>query len=219
MNSKCEFTYKHYRECLELALQEKYSFLTFREADLAVEKRRTVFMRHDIDANGELEHNVRIISGIESELGIRSTYFLRVHARYNLLCFRNYNVIKELIDMGHEIGLHLESDYAGLTNAPLEELIVRDRELLQSYFKIDIVSMSQHSYGKTGGIPKMNLQKLGIYNDAYDDFFFNAAKYISDSASNWREGCMCNFFRNGVALLQILTHPTWWFEKSNLENW
>ena len=47
---------------------------------------------------------------IFEKLGIKGTFFIRLHApEYNPFSFENYKIIKEIQNSGHEIGYHSQS--------------------------------------------------------------------------------------------------------------
>lgn len=82
----CGFTYEHYREVLEAAKEVGYSFPTLEEFNEADEK--TLLLRHDIDFAPQ---SAARLAEIESDLGISSTYFIRVHSNgYNPFGYRRY---------------------------------------------------------------------------------------------------------------------------------
>jgi len=177
---------------------------------------KIIVMRHDIDQKVTLARN---FASIEEELGIRATYFVRLHADYNPFSVQNYAILKEIIGQGHEIGLHYEGGFSMLFRESQSQSFERDLGLLEKMIRRKVHGFSFHEPRRSKcSTPSAYLKKEGIY-DAYSNTFMGGLKYISDSSANWREGCMCNFVKSGSPRLYILTHPFWWFNKTPLENY
>src|SRR4051812_14407902 len=103
------FTFAHYRSTLAQALKLGYKFSTF-AGHAKLKSKRRFLMRHDIDLSID---NCLTFAEIEKSLGIRATYFVRLHARlYNPFEFHTYNKLRAIEKLGHEIGLHYEPGFA-----------------------------------------------------------------------------------------------------------
>src|SRR6056297_1769925 len=103
-----DFTLTTYKNLLETVKAQGYQFQTFAEA-IENSRTNTIFLRHDIDL---LPQNALEIAKIEHNLGIHSTYFFRIIPKTF-----NPEIIKQIADLGHEIGYH----YEDLTLAAGEE--------------------------------------------------------------------------------------------------
>lgn len=102
--SKCSFKLSHYKHVLKKALKFGYKFTPFSDYPKYRKCKRLIILRHDIDLNisRALE-----MAKIESAFGIKATYFVRLHAQdYNPFEFKTYTMLKKIIKLGHEIGLH-----------------------------------------------------------------------------------------------------------------
>src|SRR5579871_6717348 len=94
------FSIAHYAEILTRALDQGYEFSTFAEHEKTTSP-RLILMRHDIDLS--LDNCLRFAQ-IEHELGVRATYFVRVHARlYNPFEYHSYQKLREIETLGHEL--------------------------------------------------------------------------------------------------------------------
>lgn len=201
----CDFTYKHYKEILKKV--KSCYYYRFDEYKLSKESKKAIFLRHDVDSS--LEHTLRI-GKIEHSLGIPSTFFIRVHAiHYNPISYNSIKIVKQLIDMGHEIGIHLEHTFCNTFRI--------EKEMLEHNYDIRIKSRSTHE-------PRgEQFPSLGL-NDAYSPKFFKHMKYLSDSAiipltkGRWRKGCPCQTV-DKYDRIQLLTHPIHWYNESSLENY
>jgi len=221
MSKDCSFSLEHYKDCLQLAKEKGYLFVNMNSyIDLKDDIKKTakiIVMRHDVDHDLSLALN---FAKIEKELGISATYFIRLHAKYNPYFSQNYLIIKELEKLGHELGLHHDCDFAALSKEEAEEFFRRDAAIFEKMSGVKLNGISAHEPNKSAFvITDKYLQKFGLGYQAYSDIFLKGLKYISDSSSRWREGCMCNFIKREEQRLCILTHPFWWFDKSPLENY
>ncbi len=221
MSENCSFSLAHYKYCLELAKKRGYKFMKMSEFAIKNDKiplsEKVIILRHDID------HTMRLIPfflKIEKELGVPSTYFLRVHANYSLGSYENFGMISELIKGGYEIGLHHEGDFANLFSEDSDFFLKRNKLVLQYLINQEVLGVTLHAPAKSGiSLSPELVKELGFLYDGYSDLFMKETKYISDSSSRWREGCMCNFIKNDSPRLTILTHPIWWFNRSITENY
>ncbi len=214
----CDFSLRHYEECLKLAKESGYTFLKFSEHEQAGKHDKAIFLRHDIDM--DINSAMRVAK-IENNLGIKSTYFLRVLGKYNPWNLPNFDKLKELLATGHELGLHYEPDFSTLNNRNLAEDIAFQIKIIEHFLKIKVQSICPHEPARTGSLhlDDETSKKLGNPLHAYNELFFKKFKYISDSSCRWREGCMHEFIEKGVKQLCILTHPFWWYEKSPIESY
>ena len=220
MDDLCSFSLKHYRHTLEMAKEKGYSFLTMHEYVVKRSEmdsdRKIILIRHDIDLDLDLALN---FLEIENELGIPATYFIRIHGKYNPLFYKNYKVIKQISDSGQEIGLHHDCDFAALFGKDPEGLLKHDLEILQKIIEKPVVGISSHEPNNSRfKVGDEDLRKFNLAYQAYSPIFLEEMKYISDSSSRWREGCMCEFIKKKIRRLCILTHPFWWYHQSPLQN-
>ncbi|MCH8288969.1 MAG: hypothetical protein IID12_07680 [Candidatus Marinimicrobia bacterium] len=212
----CNFSHAHYKACLQNALENGYEFLKMNDVEVKRNKEKTIVMRHDEDLSLPAMH---YLAEIEGELGINSTYFVRLHAKnYNLLSYDSYTSLHEIIKMGHEIGFHYELHCHPELSSREEEIFTNSKSLLESILGIEITGMSYHEPSRSMKSDEKRPLPPGIEYEAYEDKFMKNHKYISDSSAHWREGCMCRHI-NKEDNLYILTHGFWWFKESPAENY
>jgi len=211
----CNFSLKHYKECLTLAKKKGYYFSTMKDYEKNINKKKVIFLRHDVDFSIE---NVINMSLIEEKLGITATYFFRIHAKYNLLSYDNYKILQKILRLGHEIGLHHEVDFALLVNKDKEKMLKMAKKFLELITEQKIKGVTPHEPNRCKKLVTDSDLK-GFEYEGYSPKFVKDIKYISDSSCRWREGCMCEFIKKGVPKLYILTHPIWWFDKSPIQNY
>jgi 3-dehydroquinate synthetase len=94
-----DFTLNTYKLLLSASLTSGYSFQTYFEF-VQDTKEKAIIMRHDVD---RLSANALQMARLEYEMGIGSTYYFRVVSQS-----WNESIIREIADLGHEIGYHYE---------------------------------------------------------------------------------------------------------------
>lgn len=199
-----DFTRDNYRRLLRLA-QNTYAdrgFLNFRESE------RFILWRHDIDFS---PHSARKIAIIESEEGIRATYFLLLHSTfYNLLEKNVTDCVRDIVFRGHYIGLHFDPQYYDLAcERDLEQKLLFEKIVLEDIFNVSIGVFSFHI--STPFALECNQYQYGGLVNATADFFRSRVGYCSDSNGYWRFRRLENVLQEAVEnSLQILTHPEMW---------
>ena len=212
----CGFTHSHYKACIQYALECGYSFLRMKDALNEPKEEKVILMRHDEDLSLPTAYN---LAKIEGDLGIKATYFIRLHAKnYNLLSQESYSMVHKIIEIGHEIGFHYELHTHPALLPREKEIFEHSKALMESLLGEEITGMSYHEPARFMKEDDKRELPPGIQYEAYEDRFMDNYKYISDSSAHWREGCMCQHIDNEDRLY-ILTHGFWWFDKSPVENY
>lgn len=195
------FSLAGFRTVLSRALALGYRIPLFREFE-PPDKRPVLLLRHDLD--GPLK-GARAMSELEAELGVRATYFVQTASDfYNLLSMTNRSLLRRLVDLGHEIGLHYEARrYLGVDGSTA---LQNDLRLLQDLTGQAVRSASQH-------IPidgdALTLEPY-VAHEAYAPRFTQAPMtYISDSLMAWREATPHDLLDRGASF-QLLVHPETW---------
>ena len=98
-----EFSFTGYGALLDLLKTNNYSFSDYHSWH---DKEKPVILRHDLDY--DISRAVSIAK-IEHREGVKSTYFvLTTTDFYNVFSMENNKLLEELINLGHEIGLHFD---------------------------------------------------------------------------------------------------------------
>ena len=215
------FSYQDYRNIIQV-VKESNRNATFHDAR---ERDEFVIMRHDVEFSVDRAYQ---LAQIEKSMDFTSTYFFQwTNNSYNILSKKNTDMIREMHEEGHTIGLH----YALNGLSDLEEIkakIMLEIKVLSSMLGFEIDTFSVHRPNKE--ILKANLKIDGIIN-AYEDNFFTYAeevnekselnvKYISDAQHRWNYGIPDRDTILNHKKVQILTHPYSWTEEGhdNLDN-
>ena len=193
---------------------------------------KTIVNRVDIDLSVKKADRLH---EIYDRLGIRASFFVRLHApEYNPFSFENYRILKKIRDSGHEIGYHSEiMDQAAIWNEDPSECLRRDLDILNRMLKITIKGVASH--GGMTGLNNLDFWKdrkasdFSLMYEAYDKSstfnLFDSAFYISDSEwTRWKcydKGkLMVGDNRNlgehlldNHPLIYLLLHPDTYFDQ------
>lgn len=203
----CTFTFKHYSEILEQATDRFQCSSFFEQPDGAAR----LYLRHDIDVSVK---NALALAELEAEHGVKSTYFAAINSPYyNLLNDAQVNRLRQISDLGHTIGLHVDERGAYMDEfSSIETALSSVHDFLSEIVPVEkLISFhmpSQYDFNQT--------EKIGDFTNAYSTTFTDGekVKYLSDSNRRWREGCFCQHLDDPTHdSYQILTHPIWWHRK------
>lgn len=206
-----DFTIESYVSFIRLAKERGYEFTSYDKIDT---EKKQVLWRHDLDLSVKTAHRIAIEEAME---GIQANYFLLLHSPfYNLLDSYNSSLIKEIIDLGHHIGLHFDSHYYNISNAgELNNHLESEKNLLESLFKKEIKVFSFH-LNNSFTLNCKEWQYNGLIN-TYADFFQSKAEYCSDSYGLWRFKRIPDFIAEAQSnTIQVLTHPEWWVHPASM---
>ena len=207
------FTYSYMTEMLVKLKGCFDQVLTLKETAELSHPESCLLIRHDIDFSIELALKV---AKIESQIGLRSTFFVRFDAKYyNPFFIPHLEMLHEIKSMGHELGLHY-SVYPGSTGLDPTEHVMTQKNTLEHLLNAPVESGAPHEPSRTIQNSKNPLADL-FKVDAYSDQLMSQFKYISDSGGRWREGNPMNWLEEKN--LYVLIHPFWWFNTSPCENY
>jgi hypothetical protein len=176
-----DFTVKTYRSLLNSLLDAGYSFLSFDEDLASLLPNKLVVLRHDVDL---LPFNSLRTARLEHELGIKGVYYFRAVPES-----WNESVIKEVAELGHEVGYHYES----LTTCKGDERAAYDDfrinlERLREIVPVKTICMhgSPRSPHDSKNIWKeYSYKDLGIIGEPYLDTDFSKIFYLTDTGRRW----------------------------------
>lgn len=202
-----DFSIERLRSVFRLSLKNAFKPIFFgQEQDI---EDKFILWRHDVDLDLSAALNM---ARTEGEEGIKSTYFFMIRTWfYNIFSKDGEKAIREILGLGHQIGLHC--DLGVLRNTKLLEDSI-ERKVKQEF------SLIETAFGK--GIfqrlvsfhnpPKSVLRKsFPSFYSAYAEKFFTDIKYLSDSNMIWRNGPIENWLtQSSVTKLSILLHPMIW---------
>lgn len=210
---KCEFSFEHFGFIISQLKKNGHEFVQFTEEP---KSDRYIYLRHDVDRSLE---KAAAMAALEQSLGVRATYFVRLHSRYyNCFSFPGLIALRNIMKAGHEIGLHTEFyDVAKVLGDDGPAVFAREKRILEEIIERPVRVFSPH---RTTGSTNTDeiVKRLHTLSNAnqmlctFDERFQGDVKYISDSSGIWREGCPCGYL-DRYPRLQMLVHPIWWYRE------
>lgn len=199
-----DFTVAAYAELLSLA-KRNYTFASY--DDIPWES-RFVLWRHDCDYSLNRAHS---LACAEAEQDIQATYFLNLHSEfYNLFERGQHRLVREIIDMGHQIGLHFDAAFHGdPTEEQLSAQVRNEADHLQDIFGEKLAAFSFHN--PNASHLHCEEEAYGGLINCYSHRFKAEVPYCSDSNGHWRFRRLRDVLESATdRCLQVLTHPGLW---------
>lgn len=165
------------------------------------------YLRHDIDIHVP---GVERVARVEAERGHRATFYVLLTQHYNPFYPPNAAVLREIVALGHEVGLHYD-----LTTYPEDPEAARARldeevERLAGLVGQPVTTVSMHQ--PWGGRPDPFRQLAG-YVHPHDPRLAAGLLYVSDSCRAWRDESLLRCFGpDRPRRLLLLTHPEVWLD-------
>jgi hypothetical protein len=166
---------------------------------------RVAYLRHDIDLHVP---GVERMAQAEAEAGARSTYYVMVSQHYNPFYPPNRAILREVADLGHELGLHYD-----LVDYPADPVAARRRldaevAMVGELAGRPVTTISMHQPGLSGVDP---YRETDAYVHPHDPRLGEGLLYVSDSCRAWRDETLLGCFGpQPPARLLLLTHPETW---------
>jgi hypothetical protein len=221
-----DYSFQKYEELCRAIVDAGYATPTMREHLSGNSERRFVLLRHDID------HTMLPaldMARMENELGITSTYYVRYKEHV-----MDPGLMRQIEDLGHEIGYHYETLDKGEGNFGLAIKIFADElETMRQHARIDTIAMHGNPlspYNNRDLWTQYSFRDYNILGEAYLSVDFAEVCYFSDSGRSWDERYkihdtssdgrkvrishtdeIISIVRNGeIDKMYILVHPIIW---------
>lgn len=122
-----EFTFEAYKCLIKLLNENGYRITGYRNYK---EYEKAAILRHDVDMDIE---KALVMARLETELGVKSTYYILISSDfYNAFSRKNSEYLREILSLGHSVGLHFdEMKYANDQN--LLEKMEQELDILDAY--------------------------------------------------------------------------------------
>jgi hypothetical protein len=207
-----KFSYQDYKKIIT-KIQKYLPIVSFDEAK---SMKKYCVIRHDVEYSPE---RALSLAKLEKKIGISTTYLFQIRNNtYNSFSKKNLEIIKEISELGHTIGLHYNHDNVV---GYLPNLIFADAKVLEMMLggNIKIETFSIHRPKKEHLSPVVNVD--GMINCCDEDYFcyFEGDKpklpvtYLADSNHQWKYGDPHTLNLKRVNKLQINFHPFSWTEQ------
>ncbi len=175
-----EFSYDGYGKLIDSLRKHHYDFASYHDWKNIT---HPVIMRHDIDNSIECALH---LAEFENAMGANSTFFVLLTSDfYNVFSLNNMKMLKQIMNLGHEIGLHFdEVRYPDAGIEDISRLILQEAEVLSKVIESKVSTVSMHRPSKN--VLSANIEIPGMVN-SYGKVYFEDFKYLSDSRRRWRE--------------------------------
>ena len=179
-----DFTLQKYSELLQKLIENHYLFITFEHYCLhkvELESERFALLRHDVDLKAE---NSLATAKIEHQLGITASYYFRIVKQSN-----KPEIIKAIVDLGHEIGYHYED--MAICEGDAEKGIEHFSEQLayfRQFYPVRTICMHGAPRSKYDGRDlwkHYDYHDFGIIGEPYFDVDFAKVFYLTDTGRRW----------------------------------
>jgi len=175
-----DFTLNTYHTLLTVLRAQDYSFHPMEELPFTLPG-KIIALRHDVDLR---PHCALQTALLENRLGICGTYYFRMVPR----CF-NPDIVKQIRDLGHEIGYHYED--LTLTKGNKDEAFTsfcNHLNTLRQYYPVKTAAMhgSPASRHDSRDIwTSYSYRDQGIICEPYFDTDFSKVLYLTDTGRRW----------------------------------
>ena len=207
-----DFTVTQYRKLLRIA-QQNYEFVFYNNISFS---KKFILWRHDCDFS--LNRAVKLAK-IEKDEGVCSTYFINPHCEfYNPFEKGQSDLVHQIIDMGHHLGLHFDAGYYKIEKeSELEKILIYEAQMLEHFFYFRPSAFSFHN--PTKYLLNYEKETYGRLVNCYSNKFKKELPYVSDSNGYWRFRRLQDVLeKDEEPYLQVLTHPAWWQDDA-MEPW
>tara|TARA_B100000963_G_C22606253_1_gene662651 strand:- start:606 stop:1358 length:753 start_codon:yes stop_codon:yes gene_type:complete len=175
-----DFTLKTYEDLLKSLIDQNYTFLTFEEF-LKSESDKTIILRHDVDL---MPYNSLAFAKIQHRHNVKGVYYFRAVKES-----WNENIIKEISNLGHEIGYHYEnlSFCKGDYNESIKDFKYNLKRL-RKLAPVSTICMHGSPLSKFDSRDlwtKYNYSDFDIKGEPYFDIDFNNVHYFTDTGRKW----------------------------------
>ena len=175
-----DFTITQYKKLLLNFQGSNYSIQTFEEF-INNPKSNSIILRHDVD---KLPENSLHFARIQAEMGIKGSYYFRAVPQSWV-----DNIIKEIADLGHEVGYHYETMDTSKGNVDkawdeFKHHLDKLREL------VDVKTICMHGsprskFDNKAIWKKYDYRTLDIIGEPYYDVNFDKVFYLTDTGRRW----------------------------------
>ena len=178
-----DFKINTYSKLLKALQKQGYFFPSFSQF-LQKTNGKAIILRHDVD---KLPGNALRFAQIEHKLGVKGSYYFRAVPES-----WDENIIKEIHDLGHEIGYHYENltTCNGNLNKAIEDFKFNLEKIrnLTPVFTICMHGSPRSKWDSKDLWKKYNYKDFSIIGEPYFDVDFEDTLYLTDTGRRWNGG-------------------------------
>jgi hypothetical protein len=207
-----DFRYTYFRQLL-YAVRARFIAHVLSDATEVLPNNGTpiLFLRHDVKIS--LGKALRMAE-IESEYGLPASYMVRADSPLYSLDERRTRIqLLEIVQMGHEVGLHF--DLARETRQSPSYLRLLESEIHTACDRVEqIICRPVRSLSFQRSIPFLFGGPLLLNGRINADSSELRAWWLSDSGGSCRHGePLAQISEHNGPVLQMILHPIWWGER------
>ena len=175
-----DFTQLIYTQLIS-QLIERYPIYTVVDFIQKMPEPPFLVLRHDVDLKVERTLD---IARIESELGIRSTYYFRMVKEIYVP-----SIITDIAKMGHEVGYHYETVDKAKGDIKLAKALFK-QELEAFRGLVDVKTVCMHGNSRTEWDNRdlwktAEMNKFDLVGEPYLSIDYSDVLYLTDSSRSW----------------------------------
>lgn len=208
MNRLPSFSFADYGLLLQAMKRRGAAMHPLSELPALTESRNFVCLRHDVDCHllGTVE-----MAEVEAGEGVRATYYVLMTGHYNPRSKSCRPVLRRLLEMGHEIGLHYDLSTYPVEPGAAALHLRNEAAALADAAGAPVRTISCHYPHK--GLPD-SFKTSDEFVHCHDPRHTKDVLYVSDSSRGWRDENMVRWLEAEPATaargLELLTHPEVW---------
>lgn len=203
-----DFTYLSYRELIDSIIASEYQITNYHDN---ANFEAPCILRHDVDFDLEKAYHLAVL---EAKMNVKSTYFVLLRTNfYNIFSRKSVDMIREILSMGHEIGLHFDDVESVDETCDYDEycnIVKKEADLLSESIGEIVRVVSFHRPSKGSIDANYKFERI---ENTYSKKYFMEYKYLSDSRMNWREDVNNLILSKQCKKLHICTHPFWYADE------
>lgn len=177
-----DFTVEIYKQLLKALKDANYQFISFEDYCLGnFNSGKWIILRHDVDAR---KMHSLAFAKVQNELGIKGVYYFRMVPESF-----DPKVIKEVYELGHEVGYHYEDmDFARGDKDQALNFFEKHLKQLRDLVPIKTICMHgspRSEYDNKDVWKKYNYKDYDLIGEPYFDTDFNKVFYLTDTGMMW----------------------------------
>ena len=168
---------------------------------------RTCYLRHDVAL-----HLTRVdeMARVEAEAGARATYYVLMSAPYNPASPANQAVLRRLVELGHEIGVHYDLSVYPADPDQAAERMEWEAAALERLAGAPVRTVSTHP-AQAGHADPFREGSARVH--PHDPRWQAELAHVSDGSRAWRDTGLLGFLDSAAPRrLLLLVHPELWLD-------
>lgn len=179
-----DFTLEKYRLLCQAIVESAVQVTTIHKYLLKPDQaKRMLVLRHDVD---RCPQNALLMAKLESEFKLRSTYYFR----FKLHVFKT-DIIRQIADLGHDIGYHYETLSKARGNFP-EALKLFEHELSEFRKITQVHTICMHGsplspFDNRDLWKKYDFHQFNLTGEAFLSIDYRKVQYFTDTGRTWKK--------------------------------